>query len=296
MSPNEAPLDLVGRSDMPRRAAVLGWPISHSLSPLIHRTWADREGVPAYYVPIAVEPDYDSFARACDALRTLGFQGCNVTLPHKEHALRYADHLTPAAQAIGAANMLSFDHGALADNSDATGLATALALPPRSYRALVLGAGGAGRAAAYALSRLVGSLAGYSVGLTICNRSQQKAQEVAQLTGARVCNWNDRNAAMAEADVFVNATSLGMAGKEALDLDIARLPASAVVCDIVYAPLETPLLAAARARGLRCVDGLEMLMRQAVPGYLAWLGTTASVDAPLRQTLIDAIARRVRAP
>lgn len=291
-APDPSPQSLIGKGTGPRLAAVLGSPVAHSLSPLIHRTWAEREGAPGFYIPVEAGADFSSFSRACDALRALGFAGCNVTIPHKEHALRYADRRSPAAEAIGAANMLTFTDIAYADNSDAAGLAAALALPRGACRALVLGAGGAGRAASYALARIVGGAPGHSVNVVVCNRSRERALEVARPIGAEAWRWEERNAALASVDLLVNATSLGMTGKEPLDLDVARLPSHAIVCDIVYSPLETPLLLAARARGLRCVDGLEMLMRQAVPGYLAWLGTKAEVDEALRRTLTDALARR----
>ncbi len=276
-----------GEGERPRLAAVLGWPISHSLSPVIHRVWAAREGANAHYVPIAVPPADEDFRHAIEALRTLGFAGCNVTLPHKERALKIADRASVDAQAAGAANMLTFTPTGLeADNSDVEGLAGSLACVSGRSRAVLLGAGGAARAALIALK----SSLGFS-SVIVVNRTLTRAQDIAAL-GAETRPWEERSAALSGADLLVNATSLGMTGAPPLDIDLAALPASAAVCDIVYAPLETPLLAAARARDLVTIDGLDMLMRQAAKGYRTWLGRKAEVDADLRHALISALARR----
>lgn len=277
--------------DAPRLAAVLGWPIHHSLSPLVHRTWAAREGANAHYIPLAVAPDYDSFARACDALRALGFSGCNVTLPHKEHALRYATTSAPRAAKAGAANMLTFAaDGAHADNSDIAGFAGALrdAAPGlEPGRAVVLGAGGAARGVVLALAEMA------FAPIVVVNRSRERAETVAALAAqAAPLDWADREEPLDGARLVVNATSLGMKGQPPLELSLARLSGEAVVADIVYAPLETPLLRAARARGQRTADGLAMLMHQATFGYRAWLGTEAKVDAGLRRLLEEALTRR----
>lgn len=279
----------------PRLAAVIGWPIGHSLSPVIHRFWAEREGADAYYVPLAVEPSDAAFARACDALAALGFAGCNVTLPHKERALAYAARASRRAAAAGAANMLTFGpDGAEADNSDIPGFAEALreALGGTTPggKAVVLGAGGAARAVTLALAE-----AGCRP-ILIANRSADKAAEVARLAAAaEAVPWSDRSDALAGAKILVNATSLGMTGAPALDIALDALPRDAVVADLVYAPLETDLLRRARARGLTTADGLSMLMHQAAFGYRAWLGARAEVDGALRAALEEAVARRKRA-
>ncbi|MEZ5896209.1 MAG: shikimate dehydrogenase [Parvularculaceae bacterium] len=275
--------------DQPRLAGVIGWPIGHSLSPLIHRIWAAREGANAYYTPVAAPPSDDDFRRVADGLRAAGFRGVNVTIPHKEHALRYADIASEAAAAVGAANMLTFKDGkAFADNSDITGFCAALsgAINSENKRrsALVLGAGGAARGVLAALQ-----LCGVRE-MLIANRTKEKALAI---TGAdariNVIDWAACNSAVGAADIIVNTTSLGMEGFGPLDLDLCAAADDAVVCDIVYKPLVTPLLATAKVRGLTTVDGLSMLMHQAVPGYLAWLGATAVVDDDLRNRLEGAL-------
>lgn len=272
----------------PRLAGVFGWPVAHSLSPLIHSTWAAREGANARYDAIAVEPDDEAFRKRIDELRAEGYAGVNVTIPHKERALKLADRTSDAARTIGAANMLTFSgDGVIAENSDALAVeAIILALAKRPQSALVLGAGGAARGVLFALMKT-----GMSH-VVLTNRTRARAEDIASIAAAEAIDWADRNAALGEADLVINATSLGMRGQPPLDLDHDRLKPGAVVFDIVYAPLETPLLAAARARGLETIDGLEMLMRQAAPGYLRWLGTRADVDADLRARLEAALRAR----
>jgi shikimate dehydrogenase len=277
------------RNDRQRRAAVIGWPVSHSLSPLIHMTWAMREGVDATYEAIAAEPTFEAFQRVADRLQAAGYRGANVTLPHKEHALRYAASASDEAKAAGAANMLTFrGGGAHAENSDIAGFAEALGDPPtRRGPALIIGAGGAARGVALALARRCGV-----PDIIVVNRTRARAYEVAALVGGVAIGWEQRRDAARGAAIIVNASSLGMTGQPPLDLDAAAFLADAVVCDIVYAPLETPLLRSAKATGLRTVDGLEMLVRQAVPGYLAWFGTRAEADANLRARLEAALRAR----
>lgn len=270
-------------------AGVVGWPVSHSLSPVIHGAWAAREGLNARYDRIAIEPTDEAFRNQMDALRRRGYRGVNVTIPHKERALRFADEASKAAQTIGAANMLTFSETVtIADNSDATAIRSIfLDLAKKPARALVLGAGGAARAILFALAHLP-----YTVDVVIANRTRARAVEIAPIAKAEIADWEERDAALAKADLVINATALGMTGQPPLDLDHDRLKPGAAVFDIVYAPLETPLLAAARARGLTVIDGLEMLMRQAAPGYLAWLGTRAAIDQDLRARLEAALAAR----
>ncbi len=283
----------VSTSDAPRLApklaAVIGWPIAHSLSPLIHATWAAREGADAYYVPVAAAPSYDDFARVADALKAAGFRGANVTLPHKENALRYAATASEEARSAGAANMLTFgEAGTLAENSDIYGFAAALnEIAGNKRSALVIGAGGAARGVVLALSMRCGVK-----NIAVANRTKARADDVAALVGAETIDWSKRNDRLADFDVIVNATSLGMMTHPPLDIDARAIAASSIVCDIVYAPLETPLLKAARARGCRTVDGLAMLMHQAAPGYRKWLGATAEVDDDLRARLEAALTAR----
>ena len=270
-----------------RLAAVIGWPVSHSLSPLIHMTWAMREGTDARYNAIAVEPDDTLFRKRINNLRAEGYAGVNVTIPHKERALNFADVTSDAARAIGAANMLTLGEVIFAENSDATAITDivgSINMKPR--HALVLGAGGAARAALWALKEQGVAR------ISISNRTVSRAEEIAPIASANIIDWSERNKALEGADLVINTTSLGMKGQPPLDLDYDGMKDGAVVFDIVYAPLVTPLLKAARARGLETVDGLEMLMRQAVPAYLAWLGTKANVDADLRARLTAALKER----
>jgi shikimate dehydrogenase len=269
-------------------AAVIGWPVRHSLSPLIHAIWAEREGASAYYVPVAAAPLYEDFARVADGLQAAGFRGANITVPHKEHALRYASRATQVAEAVGAANMLTFEpHGALADNSDVEGFAAAISPSLRSRRmALLLGAGGAARAVAVALSERCAAER-----ILIANRTRGRAEALAGRIGGETVDWKEIERLLPGADLVVNATTLGMQSAPPLDIDFSNVNPSATVCDLVYRPLETPLLKAARARGCRTVDGLEMLMRQAVRGYEMWLGDRAVVDGELRGRLEKALGR-----
>lgn len=272
-------------------AGVVGWPIAHSLSPLIHTIWAQRAGIDGYYIPVAAPPTYDEFARIIDALRTVGFAGVNVTLPHKEHALRYAGKATQTARRVGAANMLTFDvDDTLADNTDVAGFEAALMQAAekidKSGSVLVLGAGGAARAVAFAVRN-----SGFSQ-IKIANRTIAKAEAVAKDFDLNVVDWGRRNEHLSAAHLVVNTTSLGMTGQPPLGIDSSKLPPACVVADIVYAPLETPLLAAARERGCKTVDGLSMLMHQASPGFTAWFGETGVVDQDLRAALAQELKRR----
>ena len=272
------------------RACVIGWPIEHSRSPLIHTYWLRHYGIDGSYEKVAVRPeDIDEFL---GSLRARGLAGGNVTLPHKEAALRAAFYADDAAKAIGAANTLWLDaDGRLcAGNSDAFGFMTNLnAEAPGWTRGgrpvAVLGGGGAARAVLYALLE-----EGVSE-IRLANRTRGRAERLAQDFGARVdvVDWELRHAALAGCGLLVNATSLGMAGKEPLDLDLAELPVEAIVADIVYTPLETRLLAAARARGSQAVDGLGMLLHQAVPGFQRWFGVRPAVTPEFRAELIASL-------
>lgn len=276
----------------PILAGVVGWPVEQSLSPLIHTIWADRAKIDGYYIPIAVEPDYDVFARTMDSLRTVGFAGVNVTLPHKENALRYADRASDAARSAGAANMLTFtDNGVDADNSDITGFADAVRdkLKKVNKMALVLGAGGAARGVILALQSL-----GVE-NILIANRTREKADKLAELFGLAVIDWQTKAEKLYPFDLIVNTTSLGMTGEPRLELDLQESRSGALIADIVYSPLETSLLKAAAAKGHDTVDGLSMLMHQAVPGFKAWFGGAATVDDALRAALVDELKRRGRA-
>jgi shikimate dehydrogenase len=266
-----------------RRACVIGWPVEHSRSPLIHRYWLKQYGIDGAYEKEAVRPE--ALARFLGSLGAQGFAGANVTLPHKEAALRLAAVADEAARAIGAANTLWFDQAGrlCASNTDAYGFITNLNEQAPSWNearqpVMVLGAGGAARAI------LHGLLAEGVTRILLANRTRGRAEALAQAFGPAVeaIDWQDRNRALSGCGLIINATSLGMTGKDPLDIDRAALPKDAVVADIVYSPLDTPLLAAARARGNRVVDGLGMLLHQAVPGFERWFGVRPEVSAAAR--------------
>ncbi len=277
----------------PILAGVIGSPVAHSLSPLIHTVWAYRAQIDGYYIPIEIAPSFNEFSRAMDALRTVGFAGVNVTIPHKEHALRYADKSSDPSSVAGAANMLTFaDDNCYADNSDISGFEEAFttAGPAVSANdtALVLGAGGAARAIIIALQ---------SMGvreIIISNRTEEKAAALAEAFGLKAVPWPERNTFLEAADIIVNTTSLGMTSQPPLELETSKIKPGAVVADIVYAPLETKLLKAASAQGNPTVDGLAMLMHQAAPGFRAWFGGEARVDEALRAELVGELKRRKR--
>lgn len=274
--------------DRPLTAGVVGWPVIHSRSPRLFDHWFARHGVPGRYVPLAVRPE--DFVEVYRALPRTGLRGVNVTLPHKTAALRLADTATPTARAIGAANMIRFDpDGAVhADNTDAFGFLENLRVGAPGWRgdagpAVVLGAGGAARALIHALQREG------APEIRLLNRTRATAEALAAEFGAPVVvtEWEGRSAALEGAMTLVNATSLGMTGGASLDISLDALPAGAVVTDIVYTPLETPLLTAARARGLMAVDGLGMLLHQARPAFHAWFGIDPVVDGALRAACLE---------
>jgi shikimate dehydrogenase len=269
------------------KAFVVGHPIRHSRSPLIHGHWLAEHGIAGSYERVDVPPEAfgDFFARLPQA-----FRGGNVTIPHKEAAFRLADRVTDRARALRSVNTLWVEDGRVhGDSTDGPGFVASLdeAAPGWAERpgtALVLGAGGAARA-------IVGALLERGWRVVVANRTLSRAQD---LVGPAVeaCGWEAVPERLGAADLVVNTTSLGMAGQPPLDLDPAPLPGHALVADIVYAPLETPLLAAARRRGLRAVDGLGMLLHQAVPGFARWFGVTPKVTPALRDILVADIEGR----
>jgi shikimate dehydrogenase len=266
-----------------KRACVIGWPVEHSRSPAIHRYWLDLYGIDGAYEIEAVRPE--ELAGFLGSLGERGYAGANVTLPHKEEALRLAPVVDEAARAIGAANTLWLDAaGRLnASNSDAYGFITNLNQEAPHWNkgrrpVMVLGAGGAARAILYGL---IGQGASR---ILLTNRTRDRAEALAGTFGpaVSVVDWDARNQALAGCGLLVNATSLGMTGKEPLDIDVEVLPEDAAIADIVYNPLKTPLLAAARARGKQVVGGLGMLLYQAVPGFERWFGVRPEVTKELR--------------
>lgn len=268
-----------------RKAFVCGHPISHSRSPRIHGYWLKAYGIDGTYTALDVPPD--AFPAFMEALRAGGYAGGNVTLPNKEAAFRLADRRDDAAEEIGAANTLWVADGQVhASNTDAYGFSANLdERAPRwaqGRNAVVLGAGGAARAVIQALK-----LRGFAE-IRIVNRTVARARELAHRFGPAVSAHPVAacRELCADADFLVNTTSLGMSGDASLPADPAWLPQSAIVTDIVYVPLETPLLSAARGAGLATVDGLGMLLHQAVPGFERWFGTRPAVTKELRDMIV----------
>ncbi|WP_420345885.1 shikimate dehydrogenase [Pelagibius sp.] len=268
-------------------AGVIGWPVGHSRSPRLHGFWLDRYGIDGAYLPLPVAPE--DLESAVYGLRAAGFRGLNVTIPHKENVMALCDRVDDTARRIGAVNTLVFDAAGIhGSNTDAFGFfedlkAAAPDYDPTAGPALLLGAGGAARAVAVAL--LDAGLAE----LRICNRSQDRAARLADDLGpkAAVIPWSQRGEALGDLGLLVNSTSLGMTGQPPLELGLDNLAERAVVYDLVYSPLETALLAAARARGARAVDGLGMLLHQARPGFAAWFGVEPAVTAELRDFVLQ---------
>lgn len=272
-------------------AGVFGWPINHSRSPRLHGYWLAKYGIDGACLPFATRPE--NLVDAIRALPKLGFKGGNITLPHKERALAAVDDLSDVARRIGAVNTLVVreDGTILGDNSDGYGFLQHLMTSAPHWRAeagpaVVLGAGGAARAIIVALID-----AGVPK-IILTNRTESRADNLARELGGdvsgriEVIDWTLREAALEGAGLLVNTTQLGQAGQAPLQLDLRHLPPGAVVDDIVYVPLETPLLAAARARGNAVVDGIGMLLHQARPGFKAWFGVEPEVDAGLREFVL----------
>ena len=262
-------------AEMPYRlAGVMGWPVAHSRSPILHQHWIGELGLRGAYVLLPVQPD--KLETALRALPVLGFAGCNLTIPHKVAALPMVDYLDPVAQRIGAVNtiVVAADGALTGRNTDAFGFIQSLLEAQPDWRAdrgpiAVIGAGGAARAV------LAGLLEQGAQQIRLINRSPANALDMAQEFGTKVqaVAWNERCEALQGVSLLVNTTNQGMHGQEALDLDLHALPLDALVCDIIYVPLETHLLKAARLRGNRTVHGLGMLIHQARPGFEAWFGS-----------------------
>lgn len=270
-----------------KTAGVMGWPVGHSKSPRLHGYWLNKYTIDGSYVPLAVSPD--QFENAIRGLKALGFQGVNVTVPHKEKALSLADHATPRAQKIGAANTLIVqdDGSILADNTDGYGFYENLkqGAPdwnPKSGPAVVLGAGGAARAIIVALIE-----AGVPE-IRLINRTRGRAENLAEeLEGLiTVVDWAERESALANCNLLTNTTTLGMTGQALLEIDLFDLPTQALVNDIVYAPLLTNLLEKSQIHGCHIVDGIGMLLHQARPGFKAWFGVDPEVNQGLRDFVL----------
>lgn len=271
------------------RACIIGHPVSQSRSPMIHGYWLQQLGLQGAYELKDVTPE--AFPEFLRNLAKYGFVGGNITVPHKEAAFELVDHRESAAESIGAVNTVWLDGPRLmGGNSDAHGFVanlddTAPGWDVENGHAVVLGAGGAARAVAYALIAR-------GMQCTFVNRTFERAVNLASTFGhgAVAAHWNEVPPLLRKTDVLVNCTSLGMIGKPPLEVDLAPLPRDAVVADVVYVPLETALLRAARERGHRTVDGLGMLLQQAGYGFQRWFGASPSVTPELR-ALVEADIR-----
>jgi shikimate dehydrogenase len=269
-------------------AALMGWPVMHSRSPLLHNYWFKQHGIAGTYVPLAIRPE--GLPAALRALAPLGFAGTNLTIPHKEHALKVVDEIDPVARRMGAISCVVVrpDASLVGYNNDGYGFIESILQEQPGWRAdagpaVVIGAGGGARAVVYSLAERGARE------IRLFNRTLPRAESLAREFGApiKALRWEDRHAALADAAMLVNTTSQGMVGNPPLDLSLDKLPVSALVTDIVYIPLETALLAQARKRGNRTVDGLGMLLHQARPAWKAWFGIETEVTPEMRK-LVEA--------
>jgi shikimate dehydrogenase len=262
-----------------RLAGITGWPVSHSRSPRLHGFWLRKYDIDGAYLPLPIDPAH--FPDAIRGLMRAGFAGVNVTIPHKVAAFAVCDTLDETARRARAVNTLVFENGRISGtNTDGWGFLENLrahGVDPAAGPALILGAGGSTRAIAAVLLEL-------GIRVTVANRTRTRAEALArELPGLSVIDWDARHRALADNALLVNTTSLGMAGHAPVEIDLDHGGPGLTVADIVYVPLETPLLAAARARQIRCVEGLGMLLYQAVPGFRTWFGVDPDVDEDLRR-------------
>jgi shikimate dehydrogenase len=264
-------------------AGVMGWPVAHTRSPAIHNHWIAHHGLKGAYVQLPVMPE--RLEAAVRGLPALGFAGCNVTVPHKVSAMALVDEVHPVARRIGAINTIVVreDASLLGMNNDGLGYIQSLRDADSGWRgdtgaALVLGAGGAARAIVVSL------LDEGAPEVRLCNRTTERALALAEALGdprIKVIDWQQRNSAMAGVSLLINTTTQGMHGQPALDVDLHDLPATALASDAIYIPQETPLLATARQRGHRTVNGLGMLLNQARPAFKAWFGVMPDITPEL---------------
>ncbi|WP_026439127.1 shikimate dehydrogenase [Acidocella facilis] len=259
-----------------RLAGVTGWPVAHSRSPRIHGTWLNRHGIDGAYLPLPIRPE--DFSTVVPALAKAGFAGMNVTIPHKEAAFAVCDHVDEFARRAGAVNMLVFsERGIEGRNTDGYGFIANLrahGVDPAAGPVLILGAGGAARGIGAALQD-------EGAKITFANRTPERAAALAMAMAGEVLPWERRAEALGDYALLINTTSLGMVHQPPLEMDLSHAHTSLAVADIIFAPLETALLRAARERGLTPVEGLGMLLHQAVPGFSAWFGVTPVVDEEL---------------
>jgi shikimate dehydrogenase len=264
-------------------AGVMGWPVMHSRSPMLHNYWFARHGVAGTYVPLAVRPE--GLAAALRALHPLGFSGVNLTIPHKQQAMSIVDEVDKVARSIGAISCVTVraDGSLAGTNNDCFGFIDNIRREQPGWRAdagpiAVIGAGGGSRAVCYGL------LQEGATEIRLVNRTFARARAIADEFGGPIepLAWERRHDALDGVAMAVNTTSQGMVGNPPLDVRLDRLPAGALVADIIYIPLETPFLAAARARGNRTVNGLGMLLSQGRPAWKAWFGLEPEVTPELR--------------
>jgi shikimate dehydrogenase len=269
-------------------AGVMGWPVMHSRSPLIHNHWLARHGLAGAYVPLAIPPG--RVEAALRALPALGFSGCNITIPHKQDAMRVVDELHPSARAMGAVSCVTVrpDGSLLGHNNDAFGFMRNLRQQQPGWRAdagpvVVIGAGGGSRAVCWGLRE-----AGVAE-IRLVNRHLERAHEVAAALGPGITvhDWGQRHAVLEGATLVVNTTAQGMVGQTPLDIGLDALPLSAIAADIVYIPLATPFLTAAKARGNATVSGLGMLLQQGPLAWKLWFGIEPEVTDELTR-LVEA--------
>jgi shikimate dehydrogenase len=267
-------------------AGVMGWPVMHSRSPLLHNYWFKQHDLAGTYVPLAIPPE--RLAAALRALHPLGFAGCNLTIPHKEEAMRIVDEVDTLAKSIGAISCVVVrPDGSLAGtNNDCYGFIHNIKQEQPSWRAnsgpsVVIGAGGGARAVCYGLAQEGAKE------IRLVNRTLDRSKKIVEDFGGPIqaLPWEQRHEALDGAAMVVNTTSLGMLGQNPLDLKLDKLPAHALAADIVYIPLETPFLLAARNRGNPTINGLGMLLHQARPAWLAWFGIQPEVTAELRAVI-----------
>ena len=267
-------------------AGVMGWPVAHSRSPQIHNYWLQKYGIKGAYVQLAVQPG--DLAVALPGLSALGFRGCNITIPHKVDALKLVHEVDANAQRVGAINtiVVQADGSLKGMNTDGFGYIQSLLDAQPNWNAgtgpvTVLGAGGAARAIVLALADRGAKE------IRLLNRTAGKAESLAAEFGGPVkaLPWNERHAALADVALLVNTTSQGMHGNPPLELTLDALPKHALVSDVIYVPLETPLLAAARQRGNHTVNGLGMLLNQARPAFEAWFGVMPDLTPELKQAI-----------
>ena len=264
-------------------AGVMGWPVMHSRSPMLHNYWFKKHDLAGTYVPLAIRPE--GLAAALRALHPLGFAGCNLTIPHKQQAMTIVDEVDALARSIGAISCVVVrpDGSLSGTNNDCYGFIQNVRQEQPGWRAdagpiVVIGAGGGSRAVCYGLAREGAKE------IRLLNRTFARAKEIADEFGGpiKALPWEQRHEVLEGAAMVVNTTSCGMVGQPLLDISLDKLPKTALAADIIYIPLETPFLAAAGKRGNRTVNGLGMLLNQGRPAWKAWFGIEPDVTAELR--------------